>query len=120
VSEVAEGEADLVFVCTPNKVNVDLLRACAAKGVRAAFVTSAGYAEAGPEGIALQEELVKTADELGILLIGPNGQGVISTRFRCVRRSSHRFPPPAGFPSRARAEIWFRRFSTMRVVRGSG
>jgi acetyltransferase len=71
--------ADLVFVCTPNKVNVELLRACAKRGVRAAFVTSAGYSEAGEEGIALQRELVDLAEELDMLLIGPNGQGVIST-----------------------------------------
>ncbi len=71
--------ADLVFMCTPSKANVDLLRGCAKRGVRAAFVTSAGYAEAGEEGKALQRELVEVAAELDMLLIGPNGQGVIST-----------------------------------------
>ena len=35
VSEVPRGAADLVFVCTPNRVNVGLLRECAAVGVRA-------------------------------------------------------------------------------------
>jgi acyl-CoA synthetase (NDP forming) len=79
VDELPEGKADLVFVCTPNKVNIDLLRACAKKGVRAAFVTSAGYGEAGETGQAMQAELVATAEELGMLLIGPNGQGVVST-----------------------------------------
>ncbi len=75
----ADATADLVFMCTPNKVNIDLLRACAKRGVRAAFVTSAGYAEAGEEGKELQRELVEVAAELDMLLIGPNGQGVIST-----------------------------------------
>jgi acetyltransferase len=70
---------DLVFLCTPNKANIGLLRACAKRGVRAAFVTSAGYAEAGEEGKTLQRELVEVAAELDMLLIGPNGQGVIST-----------------------------------------
>ena len=42
--------ADLVFVCTPAAANPDLLRACAAKGITAAFLTSAGYGEAGDEG----------------------------------------------------------------------
>ena len=32
---------DLVFVCTPAAANPDLLRACAAKGITAAFLTSA-------------------------------------------------------------------------------
>lgn len=74
-----DATVDLVFVCTPNKANIALLRACAKRGVRAAFVTSAGYGEAGEEGRALQQELVEVAAELGMLLIGPNGQGVIST-----------------------------------------
>ena len=58
MSEVPDGAADLVFVCTPTKVNVQLLRDCAAKGIRAAFVASAGYAEAGAKkASALQQEL---------------------------------------------------------------
>lgn len=79
VEDLPAGHADLVFVCTPNKVNVALLEACAARGVKAAFVTSAGYGEAGEAGQAMQRELVETADALDMLLIGPNGQGVIST-----------------------------------------
>lgn len=74
-----DATVDLVFMCTPNKANLDLLRACAKRGVRAAFVASAGYGEAGEAGIALQRELVEVAAELDMLLIGPNGQGVIST-----------------------------------------
>ena len=50
VDEVPDGEADLAFVCTPAAANVALLKSCAARGVRAAFVTSAGYAEAGGDG----------------------------------------------------------------------
>jgi acyl-CoA synthetase (NDP forming) len=79
VEDVPADSADLVVVCTPSKANIDLLRACAKKGVRAAFVTSAGYAEAGEEGREAQRELVALAEELDMLLIGPNGQGVIST-----------------------------------------
>src|SRR4051812_49935451 len=79
VDALPEGEADLVFVFTPAKANPELLRKCAAKVVLAAFITSAGYGEAGPEGLQAQDELVALAAELGILLAGPNGQGVIST-----------------------------------------
>lgn len=94
VEALPEGRADLVVVCTPNKVNVQLLRACARKGVRAAFVTSAGYGEAGESGRALQRELVETADELGMLLIGPNGQGVISTPESMCAQIVAPYPPP--------------------------
>ena len=93
IDELPAGEADLVFVCTPAAANVELLRKCAAKGVRAAFVTSAGYGEAGPKGIDAQRELVVLADELGILLAGPNGQGVISTPSRLCAQIVAPFPP---------------------------
>lgn len=93
ISEVPEGAADLVFVCTPTRVNVQLLRDCAAKGIRAAFVASAGYAEAGEEGRALQEELRATADELGMVIIGPNGQGVISTPESMCAQIVAPYPP---------------------------
>jgi acetyltransferase len=94
VSEIPDGAADLVVVCTPNKVNVPLLRDCAAKGIKAAFVTSAGYGEAGDEGKAMQQELVDTANELGMLLIGPNGQGVVSTPASMCAQIVAPFPPP--------------------------
>jgi acetyltransferase len=94
VSEIPDGAADLVFVCTPAAINAELLRACAARGVRAAFMASAGYAEAGEEGLARQRELVALCDELGLLLIGPNGQGVISTARSMCAQIVAPYPPP--------------------------
>ena len=79
VDDLPEGEIDLVFVCTPASANPGLLRQCAAKGIRAAFVTSAGYGEAGEEGLAAQAELVALAAELDMVLAGPNGQGLVSS-----------------------------------------
>ena len=79
VDELPDGPWDLVFVCTPAAANAELLRACARRGVRAAFLTSAGYGEAGEAGRRAELELVALADQLGILLAGPNGQGVVST-----------------------------------------
>lgn len=79
IDEVPEGEADMVFICTPQAVNEDLLRAAAAKGVTAAFFAAAGYREAGPEGEEAERRLIALADELGIAVAGPNGQGVVST-----------------------------------------
>ena len=93
IAELPDDTYDLVFVCTPASVNPDLLRAAAAKGVRAAFVTSAGYGEAGEAGIAAQAELVALCDELGILLAGPNGQGVVSTPSKLCAQIVAPYPP---------------------------
>ncbi len=93
VEELPDGAADLVFVCTPAAANMELLRSCAAKGVRAAFVTSAGYGEAGPAGSEAQAELAALAAELGILLAGPNGQGVVSTPSALCAQIVAPYPP---------------------------
>ncbi len=93
VADLPDGEIDLVFVCTPAAANVGLLRACAAKGVKAAFLTSAGYGEAGEEGKRAEAELVALADELGILLAGPNGQGVVSTPVGLCAQIVAPYPP---------------------------
>jgi acyl-CoA synthetase (NDP forming) len=84
---------DFVFVCTPAAANPALLRACAAKGITAAFLTSAGYGEAGEDGRRAEAELVQLADELGILLAGPNGQGVVSTPSSLCAQIVAPYPP---------------------------
>jgi acetyltransferase len=96
IAELPDNAIDLVFVCTPASANPDLLRACAKKGIKAAFLTSAGYGEAGEEGRVLEDELIALADELGILLAGPNGQGVVSTPAHLCAQIVAPYPP-AGF-----------------------
>lgn len=93
VDELEGDGFDLVVVCTPAAANPDLLRACARRGIRAAFVTSAGYGEAGPDGRRAEAELVALADELGILLAGPNGQGLVSTPAGLCAQIVAPYPP---------------------------
>ena len=93
LDELPDGAADLLFVCTPKSANPELLRTAARKGVRAAFLTSAGYGEAGEQGRADEAELVQLCDELGILLAGPNGQGVVSTPVDLCAQIVAPYPP---------------------------
>ena len=93
LAELPDGEIDLAFVCTPAGANPELLKACAAKGITAAFIASAGYGEAGDEGRRAQDELVALAEELGILLAGPNGQGVVSTPAQLCAQIVGPYPP---------------------------
>ncbi len=94
VSEVPKGAADLVFLCTPNQINEQLLRECAALGVRAAFIASAGYGEAGEEGREMERRLLALADELELVIAGPNGQGLISTSVSMCAQIVAPYPPP--------------------------
>ncbi|WLW63921.1 acetate--CoA ligase family protein [Achromobacter aegrifaciens] len=52
-----------------------MLRRCHAKGVRAAIVYAAGFAEAGGEGARLQDELEAFVAESGMAVAGPNCMG---------------------------------------------
>ncbi|HKA03525.1 MAG TPA: CoA-binding protein [Acidimicrobiales bacterium] len=93
LDEIPDGAADLVVMCTPAAANLDVLKASARKGIRAAFVTTAGYGEAGEEGRRAERQLVELADDLGILLAGPNGQGLVSTPARLCAQFVGPYPP---------------------------
>ena len=93
VDDLPDNSVDLAFICTPASTNADILRACAKKGIKAAYITSAGYADLGAEGLQAQIELTNLANELGILLVGPNGQGLISTPNNLCAQIVGPYPP---------------------------
>jgi acetyltransferase len=52
---------------------------CGKKGVKNVIINSGGFSETGPEGEAFEKELLATAKNYGIRVMGPNCQGVINT-----------------------------------------
>lgn len=69
-----EGEIDLAVVAVPGRAVPAVAADAAAKGVRAMVVLSGGFAETGPDGVALQAELVAAAGPVRV--IGPNCFGI--------------------------------------------
>lgn len=55
----------------------DAIDDCAAAGVPVAVVMSSGFAEAGDEGAALQDEAIHRARAGGVRLVGPNCIGTV-------------------------------------------
>lgn len=94
IDEIPVGDADLLIVCTPTGINAELIRSAGRRGIRAAFVAAAGYGEAGEGGRRLESELVAAAEQAGMLLAGPNGQGLISTGARLCAQMVAPYPPP--------------------------
>jgi acyl-CoA synthetase (NDP forming) len=94
LEDLPAGVVDLAFVCTPAAANPGVLRDLAAKGIRAAFIASAGYGESGPDGVAAQADLVALAESLGVLVVGPNGQGLVSTPASLCAQIVAPYPPP--------------------------
>ena len=50
------------------------------KGVRSGIIITAGFAELGEHGARLQEEMVSTARAGGMILVGPNCNGIMNPR----------------------------------------
>lgn len=70
------GHVDLAVIAVPAPSVPDVVRDAAASGVGACVIVSAGFAELGEEGAALQGDIVRIAREAGVLVVGPNCLGV--------------------------------------------
>jgi acetate---CoA ligase (ADP-forming) len=73
------GDVEMAVVTVPAAAVASVARECAEKGVRGLVVISAGFGEAGADGVALQRELLDICRQAGMRLVGPNCMGVINT-----------------------------------------
>ncbi len=71
---------DLAVIATPAAGVPELVGACAAAGVKAVVVLSAGFREVGPAGLALENELRERLGRSGMRLLGPNCLGLMNPR----------------------------------------
>jgi len=83
---------DLAIIVIPSFAIPAVIDECVAKGIRTGLIITAGFAEVGAEGARLQREIVETARKGGMLLVGPNCNGI-------MRPSSDLYPVmPSLFP----------------------
>ena len=68
---------DLAIVLVPASSVPSVLEACAAKGVRRVIIESAGFAETGEDGVALQDRCVAIAKQNDMRIWGPNCMGIV-------------------------------------------
>ncbi|WP_244935066.1 acetate--CoA ligase family protein [Acuticoccus sediminis] len=69
---------DLAVVAVPTGGVVAAVRDCAARGVGAAVILTAGFVDAGESGAAAQAELTAIARDSGMRILGPNCLGAVS------------------------------------------
>ncbi len=69
---------DLAVIATPADVVPQVVKQCAEKGVSTALIISSGFREIGPEGAALETEILNTARKGGMRIVGPNCLGVMN------------------------------------------
>lgn len=73
------GPVDLAVVALPPPDAIDVVRQLARLEVRGVVVLSAGFAETGPDGLALQRELLRVAHTAGLRVVGPASYGLLRT-----------------------------------------
>ncbi len=76
--EAIPGEVELVVIITPAKTIPGIIDQCVAKKAKGAIIISAGFKELGPEGLALENEVLKRARKGGLRLVGPNCLGIMN------------------------------------------
>jgi acetate---CoA ligase (ADP-forming) len=69
---------DIALLAVPSGLTEAAVRECVEKGVRAAVIFSAGYAESGEEGLAIQQRIADLARSGGLRLLGPNCLGIFN------------------------------------------
>lgn len=79
VSDI-EGPVDLALITTPAKTIPGVLEDCGRKNVAGAVIIAGGFGELGPEGKALEEELIAAARHNQVRIIGPNTSGMINLK----------------------------------------
>ena len=100
VSEIPD-PVDLAIILVPHTSALEVVKDCAAKGVKGAVLFTAGYKETGTdEGKALEDELTRIARSSGMRILGPNCMGLY-----CPKSGLSFFPElarepgPVGFVS---------------------
>lgn len=125
LTELPHDTYDLAFLCTPATANEQLLQECATIGIRAAFVTSAGYDETGETTVggdaeSAQERLVRIAKDSRVLLAGPNGQGVVSTPSNLCAQIVAPYPPAGSISIASQSGNFVSSFMNLSRMSGVG
>ena len=75
IADIPE-RVDYVICAVPAAAAPGIMRECVAARAKAVAFFTAGFSESGPEGAALEAEVVRIGREGGVLVVGPNCLGV--------------------------------------------
>lgn len=77
IDELPHG-IDAAVLAVPGPAVLPAVQALAERGVGAAIIFAAGFAEGGEEGLAAQAEVARIAAEHGMVVEGPNCLGLVN------------------------------------------
>jgi len=89
------GPVDLAFILLPSHMVSEAVAECGKFNVPTCVVITAGFKELGADGKRLEEELIQTAKNADVAILGPNCGGISSSHpmsMYCMMQPT--FPPP--------------------------
>ena len=108
IADVPE-PVDTAIIAVPAPAVVETAEACAAAGVKAAVIFSAGFAETGEDGRRQQDALSAIAGTSGMRIVGPNCLGIYNSEtgfygtFTTTLEAAHPVPGGVGLVSQSGA-----------------
>jgi acyl-CoA synthetase (NDP forming) len=93
VADLPEG-IDLAVITVPAAAVPPLIPQLAARRIRYAVLITSGFGETGTAGKMLESELVRTARQAGVLILGPNTMGICNPHIRLYCTGSAVQPEP--------------------------
>lgn len=96
---------DLALIATPAVTVPKVIDDCIRAGIKGAIIISAGFKEVGPEGIALEQEILAKASAGNLRIVGPNCLGVMNpvVGLNATFASTIALPGSVGFISQSGA-----------------
>jgi acyl-CoA synthetase (NDP forming) len=94
IAQVPEA-VDLAILLVPSVDMPKVIRECGRNGTKVGVVITAGFGEVDRKGKDIEVEMVALARSLGMRLVGPNCQGIVSTWGGALyAHMPPQFPPP--------------------------
>jgi len=92
---VVPDPVELAVLIIPAATVPGAVEACGRRGIKAVIVISGGFREVGPEGAAIEQEMVEIGRRYDMRIMGPNGIGVIDA-YTPINTTFVPGMPPAG------------------------
>ena len=93
VTEIPD-KIDLAVVTIPADKVLDLIPQFRQKGIRNMLLITSGFSETGETGRQLEKELIKAAQQAGVLVLGPNTMGICNPHNNLYCTGSPVMPNP--------------------------
>jgi acyl-CoA synthetase (NDP forming) len=93
VTEIPD-KIDLAVVTIPAEKVLDLIPQFRQKGIRNMLLITSGFSETGETGKQLEKELIKAAQQAGVLVLGPNTMGIANPHNNLYCTGSPVMPNP--------------------------